>query len=118
MQHGRPDHQRRGSGWAAAPIAFAKVYEGTEITLFYSRIKWAESQGLMGPMVLAHTLVHEIAHNLQGIGRHSKTGVMKPEWNVPAPLTLRARGPGTDPTRPRPTQRAACRRQYPMRALR
>jgi hypothetical protein len=30
--------------------------------------------------LLGYVLVHEITHNLQGIARHSKTGIMKPRW--------------------------------------
>ena len=32
--------------------------------------------------VLAHVMVHEITHLLQGIGRHSATGVMKEVWTA------------------------------------
>ena len=31
--------------------------------------------------MLAHVLAHEITHILQGIKRHSKTGVMKAKWS-------------------------------------
>ena len=31
--------------------------------------------------VLGHTLAHEIGHVLQGIARHSETGVMKSRWS-------------------------------------
>ena len=31
-------------------------------------------------MILAHVLVHEITHILQGIDRHSESGVMKASW--------------------------------------
>ena len=30
--------------------------------------------------LLAHVLVHEITHILQGITRHSETGIMKAHW--------------------------------------
>ena len=32
-------------------------------------------------MVLAHLLVHETTHVLQGINRHSDYGVMKGQWD-------------------------------------
>ena len=59
-------------------LAFAKVYEG-HITVFWDRI---ESQCRLAPpvLVLAHVLVHEITHILQGIDRHSESGVMKSRW--------------------------------------
>ena len=31
--------------------------------------------------VLAHVLVHEITHILQGLSRHSESGVMKARWD-------------------------------------
>ena len=31
--------------------------------------------------LLAHVMAHEIAHMLQGISRHSETGIMKPKWS-------------------------------------
>jgi hypothetical protein len=34
-----------------------------------------------GPSVLAHVLVHEITHVLEGIDRHSATGIMKDRWD-------------------------------------
>jgi hypothetical protein len=64
----------------AASFAAAQVYEGSAITLFYNRVKWAERMPTLGGKVLAHILVHEIAHNLQGVARHSDTGVMKARW--------------------------------------
>ena len=47
----------------------------------YSRLRWAEKDlRPLAPRLLAHVLVHEIAHNLQRAERHSKTGIMKAEW--------------------------------------
>ena len=63
-------------------VAFASPYEGSKITILYSRMKWAESQPDLAPKLLAHTLAHEIAHNLQAIARHSATGIMKARWTA------------------------------------
>jgi len=62
-------------------LAFAKVYEGVHITVFWDRI---ERQPRFAPpvVVLAHVLVHEITHVLQGVDRHSESGVMKSRWTV------------------------------------
>jgi hypothetical protein len=62
-------------------LAFAKVYEGVHITVFWDRI---ESQCRLAPpvVVLAHVLVHEITHILQGVNRHSEDGVMKLRWTA------------------------------------
>jgi len=56
--------------------AYALPYDGTHIILFWDRIKqYPEERGL--PYLLAHVLVHEITHILQGFPHHSETGVMK-----------------------------------------
>ena len=33
-------------------------------------------------VVLAHVMVHEITHDLQGVCRHSATGLMKAHWTT------------------------------------
>ena len=63
-------------------VASASPYEGSKVTILYSRMKWAESQPELAPKLLAHTLAHEIAHNLQAIARHSATGIMKARWTA------------------------------------
>jgi hypothetical protein len=51
------------------------------------RIRWDKIRAVSGAgvgsqsMLLAHVLVHEITHVLQGIGRHSREGVMQAFWN-------------------------------------
>jgi hypothetical protein len=35
-----------------------------------------------GPCILQHVLVHEITHILEGVARHSETGVMKAKWTL------------------------------------
>jgi hypothetical protein len=57
-------------------MAFALPYQGTRITVFFDRIKTANYPST----VLAHVMVHEITHLVQGISRHSDTGVMKARW--------------------------------------
>ncbi len=60
-------------------LAFARPFEGVHITLFYDRVRAATEPELTSN-VLAHVLVHEITHILQGTCRHSDTGVMKARW--------------------------------------
>jgi hypothetical protein len=61
-------------------LAYARPYEGTHICVFYDRI--AESRDApTATRVLAHVLVHEITHILEGINRHSDHGVMKAQWS-------------------------------------
>ena len=60
-------------------LAFARPYEGVHITLFYDRVR-AATEPELTPNLLAHVLVHEITHILQGTCRHSDTGIMKARW--------------------------------------
>ena len=59
-------------------LAYAVPYEGSHITVFIDRIEEMRAPS----NVLAHVMVHEITHLLQGIGRHSATGVMKEVWTA------------------------------------
>ena len=60
-------------------LAYALVFEGDYIRVFYDRIKNPD-----GPhattMLLAHVMVHEIAHILEGVDGHSEHGIMKSSW--------------------------------------
>jgi hypothetical protein len=60
-------------------LAFALPYEGVHIDVFYDRVQNVTGPALT-PNVLAHVLVHEITHILQGTCRHSDRGVMKAHW--------------------------------------
>jgi hypothetical protein len=62
-------------------LAFARPYEGVHIDVFYDRVR-AATEPELTPNVLAHVLVHEITHVLQGTCRHSETGVMKAHWTL------------------------------------
>jgi hypothetical protein len=59
-------------------LAFARPYEGVHLTVFWDRIQ--KTHPASAGVVLAHVLVHEITHILQGIDRHSDSGVMKACW--------------------------------------
>jgi hypothetical protein len=61
-------------------LACSLLYEGIHVVVFYDRVQEATEPQLT-PNVLAHVLVHEITHILQGTCRHSDTGVMKARWN-------------------------------------
>jgi hypothetical protein len=60
-------------------LAYAYPYEGVHIQVFYDRIGLADPE--LRPALLAHVIVHEISHILQGIDRHSGSGIMKARWN-------------------------------------
>jgi hypothetical protein len=67
------------SSYHPGALAFASPYQSVHITVFYDRIHKRFAPDL-APVLLAHVLVHEITHILQGIDRHSETGVMKAQW--------------------------------------
>ncbi len=60
-------------------FAYALPYEGTTIVIFYDRLQQcpACTRPAGRAAVLAHVLVHEITHILQGFVGHSEGGVMK-----------------------------------------
>jgi hypothetical protein len=55
-------------------LAYAMPYEGKHTVVFYDRVK-----DQMGT-VLGHVIAHEVTHILQGVIRHSESGVMKANW--------------------------------------
>jgi hypothetical protein len=60
-------------------LAYALPYEGSHIVIFYDRLREIASPPQIS-FLLAHVLVHEVTHILQGIPRHSDRGVMKATW--------------------------------------
>ncbi|MCX6628534.1 MAG: hypothetical protein NTW28_12985 [Candidatus Solibacter sp.] len=66
-------------------MAYAYPYAGEAklITIIWDRVRAAERTvpGLAAAL-LAHVMAHEITHVLQGVSRHSATGVMKPAWTL------------------------------------
>jgi hypothetical protein len=60
-------------------LAYSLPFEGIHLKIFYDRI--CEASYSDRAPILAHVLVHEIAHILQGTNRHS-TGVMKARWDA------------------------------------
>lgn len=65
-----PEEVRPGS------LAYALPYQGKNITIFLDRVEHMQSPAI----VLAHVMVHEIVHVVQGVCRHSATGMMKAHW--------------------------------------
>jgi hypothetical protein len=60
-------------------LAYTLPNEGTTIRIFMDRIQ--KGRGCRDDAyVLAHVMVHEITHILQGLPRHSPAGVMKSRW--------------------------------------
>lgn len=58
-------------------LAYAHPYGANHIVVFSDRVG---SRPV--PQLLAYVLVHEITHILQGINRHSASGVMKASWDT------------------------------------
>jgi hypothetical protein len=63
---------------APRALAYALPFGGVHIKVFYDRVPGKSD--ISRSHVLAHILVHEISHILQGIDRHSDSGIMKARW--------------------------------------
>ncbi len=62
-------------------LAYALPIEGTHIVIFYDRVAaLARANRLSVNILLGYVMAHEIAHILQGICTHSKSGIMKAKW--------------------------------------
>src|SRR5271168_2905269 len=57
-------------------LATSRPFEGRHIEIFLDRVRTVVTPNRM-PCLLAHVMVHEITHILQGIKRHSTSGLMK-----------------------------------------
>ncbi len=62
-------------------LAYTRPFEGAHITIFWDRLRRSPDLAVTTGL-LAHVLVHEITHILQGTGRHSGEGIMKPHWTA------------------------------------
>jgi len=58
-------------------LASAYPYEGIHIVVFWDRMERAAAPAPL----LAHVMVHEITHILEGVSRHSQSGIMKAHWS-------------------------------------
>jgi hypothetical protein len=70
-------------------LAYALPYEGVHITLFFDRIAAMDKQ--LPDILLAHVLTHEITHMLEGVSRHSPTGVMKATFTRADVMAMRSK---------------------------
>ena len=69
------------SAKSATTMAQAKLFEGTNITIFINRVREKTSRDTAW-RVLSHVMAHEITHMLQGIDVHAETGIMKAAWGT------------------------------------
>jgi len=67
---------------AALAMAMPYADSGVRIVIFYDRVE-PLLRGHHAPeaTILGYVLAHEIAHVLQGIARHSGTGIMRAHWS-------------------------------------
>jgi len=72
----------------AEALAFANPYADT-IVVFVDRVHELDRNGV--GFVMAHVLVHEITHIIEGIDRHSASGIMKAHWNASDYFEMRRR---------------------------
>jgi hypothetical protein len=88
-------HDETPENFLPGALGSSTPYEGIHIDIFYDRILRTVEPQLVS-VLLAHVLVHESAHILQGMVRHSATGIMKAKWGaadfaqmaaVPLPFT-------------------------------
>ncbi|MGD0579419.1 MAG: hypothetical protein ABSC08_10875 [Bryobacteraceae bacterium] len=61
-------------------LAYARPFEGVHIKVLYDRIATGAHSPQLRPYLLAYVIVHEITHILEGIDRHSDSGIMKAQW--------------------------------------
>jgi hypothetical protein len=66
-------------GFDRGVMAAAFPYEGIHIRIFHDRLK--AHKFVDQSKLLAHILVHEITHILEGTDHHSATGIMKACWS-------------------------------------
>lgn len=60
-------------------LGFCQPMASGDIRVLYDRVQALVSPA-HEPHLLAYILAHEIAHILEGTGRHSATGIMKAQW--------------------------------------
>jgi hypothetical protein len=65
----------------AGALGCAKPYADYQVRVFYDRLLAAAPEPMV-PTLLAYVLVHEITHILEGVSRHSQSGVMKARWDA------------------------------------
>ena len=72
-------------------FAYALPYEGTHIVVFYDRVAATARDHQSTASLLGHVMAHEIGHILEGIDRHSESGLMKANWSADEIQLMRVR---------------------------
>jgi hypothetical protein len=75
LQTRTPESDFHGALGVALPL------EGSHAWVFYDRVQRASPDDTHLAALLAHVMAHEIAHVLQGVNRHSESGILKAHWS-------------------------------------
>ncbi len=97
-------------------LAYSRLADRVHIEVFYNRVAKMVDPSQV-PNVLAHVLVHEIAHMLEGINRHSTEGVMKAHWDARDFLQMSGRALNFAPEDVELIQRGLAQRETMTRCL-
>lgn len=75
-------------------LAYATPYQrtgGTRVVIFIDRVLRGQRIGAKAEADLAFVVAHEVGHILQGVSRHSGTGIMKSHYTAPNGLATELR---------------------------
>jgi hypothetical protein len=73
--------ERTPESYFPGALGVALPLEGSHAWVFYDRVLQATPDDKRLSALLAHVMAHEIAHVLQGIIRHSESGILKAHWS-------------------------------------
>src|SRR5580704_15859825 len=65
-------------------LASARILgsSGTEITVYKDRVlRFLDNHSNLAGVGAGYVLAHELAHVMQGVGRHSESGILKAQWS-------------------------------------
>jgi hypothetical protein len=65
-------------------LASARIVgsSGTEITVYKDRVlRFLDNHSNLAGVGAGYVLTHELAHVMQGVGRHSESGILKAQWS-------------------------------------
>lgn len=68
-------------GLMPGALAYALPYEGTHIVVFWNRVQDTTDRSHWSQL-LAHVFAHEITHILEGMNRHTGSGIMQAHWSA------------------------------------
>lgn len=63
-------------------LAYTQPYEGVHVVILFDRVEQCTASPNHLAAILAHVIAHELTHLIEGVSRHSATGVMKARWSA------------------------------------